>query len=233
MQVRFRCEPAVVDALPRPQLARRQTPQWLKDMPTEAISDTLGAAVQTVKQCPPFIDAMTFGFYMPLMGDLRVEAGRFAWDEPMLEKIGSGGHGVLGVHFSDQAVGTPFLEPGRFIIKFMNYWTIELEEGWSLLVTHPLNRPDLPFRTIAGLVNCDRYVDSYVHFPAVWTDDAFTGVLPKGTPVAHCFPVRREPLELVHDAMDEAHLERRRQQDAVFAHPDWAVSHGVYRREFR
>jgi hypothetical protein len=232
VQVTFRCEPAVLDRLPRPQLARRQTPQWLKDMPLDAMSEDLGQPVQTVKQCPPFVDAMTHGFTMPLMGDLRIENGQFEWDEPALEAIGSG-HGVLGVHWSDQAAGTPFLEPGRFIIKFMNYWTIELEDGWSLLVTHPLNRPDLPFRTISGLVNCDRYVDSYVHFPAVWTDDRFTGVLAKGTPVAQCVPVRREPTELFCKAMDEAHRQRRREQDSLFEHPDHAVRHGVYRREFR
>ncbi|MBI1775729.1 MAG: hypothetical protein HYR63_10310 [Proteobacteria bacterium] len=233
MQVRFRCEPAVIDRLPRPQLARRQTPQWLKDMPLEVMAEALGAPVQTVKQCPPFIDAMTVGFHMPLMGDLRVRDGRFEWDEPMLDAIPGGGHGVLGAHWGDQAQGSPFAQPGRFIIKFMNYWTIELDEGWSLLVTHPLNRPDLPFRTIAGLVNSDRYVDTYVHFPAVWQDDGFAGVLPRGTPVAHCVPVRREPIELLVEPLAGAHLERQRQQDAKFNHPDAAIRHGVYRREFR
>jgi hypothetical protein len=115
----------------------------------------------------------------------------------------------------------------------MNYWTMEMEEGWSLLVTHPLNRPDLPFRTIAGLVHADRYVDTYVHFPAIWTDEQFKGVLPRGTPVAHCIPVRRDQVELVFEALEGERLERHRRQRDAFAHPDEQVRRGIYRREFR
>ena len=33
----------------------------------------------TVKKCPPFIDAMTFGFLMPLVADLEVENGESTW----------------------------------------------------------------------------------------------------------------------------------------------------------
>jgi hypothetical protein len=231
--VRFRCLPALIDRMPEPQLARRQLPQWLKDAPTEQMAEDLGRPVQTIKQCPPFLDAMTFGFQMPLIGDVTVEDGHFEWHEPWLDQIEEGERGVLGAHWPDQATGTPFAEAGRFIVKFMNYWTIEMEEGWSLLVTHPLNRPDLPFRTIAGLVHADRYVDTYVHFPAIWTDHSFKGVLKRGTPVAHCVPVRRDPIELVSEAMDDEHLERTRRQRAQFAHPDEQVRRGIYRREFR
>jgi hypothetical protein len=61
-----------------------------------------------------------------------------------------------------------------------------------LLFTHPVNRADLPFTTITGLVDCDRFSDSLLNFPARWRDPAFNGVLPRGTPVAQCLPVKRE-----------------------------------------
>ena len=35
----------------------------------------------------------------------------------------------------------------------------------------------------------DRFNDVGINFPALWTDADFAGVLPKGTPVAHCIPV--------------------------------------------
>ncbi len=80
----------------------------------------------------------------------------------------------------------------RFIIKFNNFWTIEAPPGYSVLITHPVNRGDLPFTTLTGLVDCDTFHDTPVNFPAHWHDTAFNGVLAKGTPVAQCLPVKRE-----------------------------------------
>ena len=61
-----------------------------------------------------------------------------------------------------------------------------------MLFTHPINRSDLPFTTLTGLVDCDTFRHTPIHFPARWNDANFNGVLPKGTPVAQCLPVKRE-----------------------------------------
>ena len=63
-----------------------------------------------------------------------------------------------------------------------------------MLFTHPLNRFDLPFTTLSGMVDCDLYRDSWIHFPAHWHDMNFSGVLPKGTPIVQCLPVKRGKL---------------------------------------
>ena len=86
-------------------------------------------------------------------------------------------------------------DPERFAVKFINFWTIALPAGWGLLCTHPANRADLPFRTVTGLVRADNY-DTFIHFPALWSDPGFAGTLPRGTPVAQCYPVPLESLEL-------------------------------------
>ena len=101
-------------------------------------------------------------------------------------------HSPIGFHDPSQIAGTPFFDEDRFIIKFNNFWTIEAPPGYSILFTHPVNRGDLPFTTFTGLVDCDTFHDSPVNFPAHWHDTAFNGVLPKGTPVAQCLPVKRE-----------------------------------------
>src|SRR3546814_15744597 len=77
----------------------------------------------------------------------------------------------------------------------------DLEDGWSLLYTHPLNRFDLPYRTITGLVDNDRYHDVFTHIPALWTDPDFVGTLPAGTPIAQSVPIRRPTLELATASM--------------------------------
>ncbi|MBS0528301.1 MAG: hypothetical protein JSS22_02765, partial [Proteobacteria bacterium] len=116
----------------------------------------------------------------------------------------------------------------RFLVKFHNLWTIEAPEGYSVLFTHPLNRFDLPFTALTGLVDCDRYVDNWIHFPAHWHDMNFSGVLPKGTPVAQCFAVKREDWSLKTEAFTADDAQRVR---ALVA--DIVREPGFYRRKFR
>ena len=149
--------------------------------------------LDTVKRCPPFIDAMTAGFLIPLMCDLRFENGEIVWDN----EIPPGGavsfvRSPIGFHPPAQVTGTPLFGADRFLIKFHNLWTIRAPEGYAVMFTHPVNRLDLPFTTLTGLVDSDRYHDNWVHFPAHWHDPDFTGILPKGTPIAQCVPVKRE-----------------------------------------
>ena len=106
--------------------------------------------------------------------------------------------------------------------------TIEAPEGYAVLFTHPVNRFDLPFTTLTGIVDCDRYHDVWIHFPAQWRDESFSGVLPRGTPVAQCFPVKREAwtADLAAFTDDEA----RRAHDLM---AEIGQEKGVYRKRFR
>ena len=83
MKIVFRCDPAIAQLLPKPMPAREGLPDWLKSMPRTAFSDFHGQDIRTVKQCPPFIDAMSTGFLIPLPCDVMVEEGRFSWDWPL------------------------------------------------------------------------------------------------------------------------------------------------------
>jgi len=192
LNIVFRCPPELDGILPRPIPAVRGLPDWFKAMPNKAFSRTLGEEVLTMKKCPPVIDAMTCGFLMPLACDLKVENGEFSWDRDVPRGIGAYSRSPLHFHDGSQVAGSPFFDEDRYIIKFNNFWTIELPPGYSLLVTHPVNRDDLPFTTLAGLVDVDLYSLAFVHFPARWRDPDFNGTLPRGTPVAQCLPIRRE-----------------------------------------
>jgi len=75
-----RCHPALEPILPRPVLAADALPDWLRTMPSEVDSDTLGGApIRTLKHCPPLIDAFGLGLLMPLAADLSVSAGEVSW----------------------------------------------------------------------------------------------------------------------------------------------------------
>jgi hypothetical protein len=229
MQIKFRCDPALVDLLPRPAAAREFLPDWLREMPRQAFSDLHGDEIRTVKHCPPFVDAMSQGFVIPLPCDVTVQDGRLSWDWaiPTLS-VPMHPRAPISFHAPAQVEGTPFHRPGQVIVKFNSFWTIELPEGWSLFATHPVNRADLPFRLLSGLVDADRFHDVGILFPAIWTDPSFEGVLPRGTPVAQCFPVPRVPLTLVHESFDEQRVRRYdRAAGELLGRP------GVYRRKYR
>ena len=75
MSLTFRCPPELEPILPRPSQALLGLPDWFKALPGSAFSSVLRSEQPTVKKCPPFIDAMTHGFLIPLATDLHVEDG--------------------------------------------------------------------------------------------------------------------------------------------------------------
>jgi len=167
MDVIFRCPPELEPILPKPVLAKRALPDWLKAMPTHVHADELNLELQTVKKCPPFVDAMTAGFMMPLVTDIHVENGRFTWDwDPPPPRFGQYTRAPMSFHPNDQVVQTPFFDEDRHAIKFTNFWSVELPKGYAMLATHPVNRADLPFRSLTGLIDAAHW-KSLVHFPAI------------------------------------------------------------------
>ena len=226
MRVTFRCDPALQGLLPPPVAARAALPEWLRPLPRLAPAAMPPAPVRTVKQCPPFVDAMSHGFVIPLACDVMVRGGTLSWDWD-IPPLAAAHHprAPISFHAPAQTLGTPLHSPGQVIVKFNSFWTIELEPGWSLFAMHPVNRADLPFRLLSGLVDCDRFHDVGLLFPAVWADPAFEGVLRRGTPVAQCFPVPRAALQLSLGTIDTAAYDRT--ADALLGGP------GVYRKTYR
>src|SRR4051812_16592370 len=80
LTVTFRCPPELIAILPRPIPAVQGLPNWFKSMPRRAFSGVLQQEQPTLKRCPPFVDAMTYGFLIPLVTDIKVEDGLFTWD---------------------------------------------------------------------------------------------------------------------------------------------------------
>jgi hypothetical protein len=229
MTLTFRCPPGLENILPRPIPAVQGLPDWFKALPAKAFDRTMGVEGETVKRCPPFIDAMTYGFLIPLPIDLKVQDGEFTWDFEFPEGFYSEySHSPIGFHDPSQIAGTPFFDEDRFAIKFNNFWTIEAPPGYSLLFTHPVNRADLPFTTLTGLVDCDTFYHSPLNFPARWHDTGFNGVLPKGTPVAQCLPVKRESWAGRFEVLSADEITRITETREALGRGS-----GFYRRQFR
>ena len=106
-------------------------------------------------------------------------------------------------------------------------WAVELPPGYSALYTQPLNRFELPFLTMGGIVDNDK-----VHLPGTmpfFVLKSFTGVLPAGTPYAQIFPFCREHWSAEIDTSLEqpAMSAKNKANSARFRQPDG----GVYLRD--
>src|SRR5262249_47575076 len=134
----------------------------------------------------------------------------------------------IDFHDNNQVAGTPFFDEDSFLIKFINFWTVELPPGYSLFVTHPVNRQDLPFHTLTGLVDADRYKDNFIHFPAQGRAPDSSGPVRKGPPLAPCLPFRRDVGDAQFELIEGDAADRQLELTAAIVHEK-----GIYRRRYR
>jgi hypothetical protein len=146
-----------------------------------------GARVAT-KMCMPFLDSLTAGYYYLLEDDLLVELsedGRpilsWASDVMILDK-----RPTIELPVPDNC------HPIHYGWR-MN-WYYETPPGYSVLITHPMNRHDLPFYTMSGIVESDIW--GLPVFTAFFLKRGFQGIIPKGTPIFQIIPFKRDNWEL-------------------------------------
>lgn len=188
--IEFYCHPNYHDVIPEPKPAVKHLPDWFKSLPPELENKTdpaFNIPVMTAKKCFPMLDAMSFGFIIPLCGDLQVTV-----DEDMTDiKVHNPQEiRVAEFHDVDQVGGQNAPRFPLSPVKFINHWVIKTAPGWSTLFIPPINHVDAPFTCLGGMVDTDNYPKE-VNFPAVWNEPGFNGVLPAGTPLVTAIPIKR------------------------------------------
>jgi hypothetical protein len=167
---------------PAPFPAAQGMPAQLKRIPTEIPVDE-DLTLVTVKKCPPFVDAMTGGYLIPIVADvhftMKPDGLEFTTSMPIVEH-----------HDPRQLAGSALQR--MVIVKFLNPWIVKTPPGYSSLFMAPLNRFDLPFRPLAGMVETDTYYHE-VNFPAISLLAPGQSVtVKKGTPLIQVIPIRRD-----------------------------------------
>lgn len=183
-------------------------PEWYRtSLPQKRGSKTAldkqSMITSTYKKCVPFLDAMTSGYIIATLADIEVSRNEFgeisfAW------KVD---HQLISPHAKWQVEGMPTPDgyfPTPF--KFSNEFTIKTPKGVSILFINPLNRYDLPFTSINGIVDTDNYVME-INFPFLIKND-FTGIIKKGTPIIQLIPFERKNWKRVYKKFDK--FERRK-----------------------
>jgi len=176
--------------IPSPFPASKGVPSWMKHLTPEAEREDY----QTVKRCVPFLDAMTAGYIIPLPFDLTIAitptGNQLLWKSEE-EKDRLSKYTIVESHDSSQYPGAPF---SQFkVIKFYNPWIVETSPNTSCMFVPPLNRPELPYVPLSGVVDTDQYFNT-VNLPCVFPglDVGHQIELKMGTPMIQVIPFKRQ-----------------------------------------
>lgn len=146
----------------------------------------------TYKSCMPLQDAMTAGYCFILPADIEVIK-----DNGITHFVWRQGQQELVTKHPDEQWKDMLPCPDGYIkkaFKFSNVVELEAPKGYSALILPPLNRADLPFQVLSGIVDIDKF-NAKINFPFFIKED-FIGIIEKGTPIAQIIPFKRENWEM-------------------------------------
>lgn len=164
-------------------------PDWYKKIPSwenkEIFEIGKGFNI-TIKHCMPFMDSLTTGYMVVLPNDLYVKIDNdipfITWNNadfpPESRNKVADSHLVPFEHY-----------PVEFVWHTGVANTIPI--GYSAIFTHPLNRHDLPFTTISGIVDGGIILSGSGNIP-FYIKKNFEGIIPAGTPIMQIIPFRQE-----------------------------------------
>ncbi|MFT5800053.1 MAG: hypothetical protein ACI84R_004135 [Candidatus Azotimanducaceae bacterium] len=190
IEIEFICPPELFGKIPEPAPAAKFMPEWFRNLPRDmGMPDADGLPGLTARACLPLADVMAQGWIIPLPYDIWTAADpntgelQFHWDA-------SAPFPVLAPHHPGQigADKAPFI--GVQPLKFINPWSIEVPDGWSVTFAHPFNHFQLPFTAFNATVDCDA-LDMPANVPFVWRGETPDVQLPAGTPMVQVVPFER------------------------------------------
>lgn len=176
----------------KPISAGQLLPKWYREIPAfdtkTPTYDSDGKTNQTLKQCVPFADSLKFGYLQKTWQDIKIQnIGSESFNyyypsSPHILKTRAKTHlpkDFLNKYYKDE------------FIWYMP-WLPKLPKGYSALITHPLNREDLPFRTLTGVIDADEYFHEEKALLPFLVNKNFDGVIPVGTPMYQIIPFKRD-----------------------------------------
>lgn len=186
--IEFHTKPEWKDILPAPKKASKFIPEWFKKLENQSNDNPSSG---TVKRCVPFIDALSFGYIIPMWSDCWVNAqnGELNINFPSNYPFGSS----IENHTYEQIRDYPLKNStfGKNPLKWMNPWTIKTSPGYSSLFTSPLNHMETRFKILDGVVDTDTYYNQ-VNFPFLWLEEQGSFFIEQGTPLIQVIPFKRE-----------------------------------------
>jgi hypothetical protein len=210
----------------KPKPSRLYVPEWYKKMPSftgsghAEVRQANAPTNLTMKHCVPALDAWLTGYVVELWQDMEIVKGKTDQEY----QINWGADPTVLESRNPNVAETFPIPLGHKNIHFAwkNPVSMQVPLGYSLLITHPLNRFDLPFTTVSAIVDADVNPMGEGSIPFFIKED-FEGIIPKGTPLFQVIPFKRESWESELDdkvAVEAYKINRRAR----------SITHGFYKK---
>lgn len=195
---------AAEQVVPRPEPAGKVMPQWWKDTPAFKNGGAPkyafdGSVDASMKLCVPFADTFRFGYIQKTWQEIRInplfDGEEFEYNFPTSPEI---------VTMRDETYLPESYFQGHYPVEleWKSQWIPKLPKGYSALITHPLNRHDLPFTTLTGIVDSDSFWHENEANHPFMVKKGFEGIIPIGTPMFQIIPFKRDDWESVQEEYD-------------------------------
>jgi hypothetical protein len=180
----------------RPKPIQRYIPEWWKKsiyVPSSHSIETLSGG--NFKSCPSFTDFFSTGYVIPMWADsiIRYDSNSGRWDYRTSDNMFS-----WDIHHPWQYLdNVPHTYRGLksyFIFKAISPWKIITPDGYSVLQLPVFFDFNDNFSIISGVRDTDKYHN--LNLQVVIHTDSKEIFIPRGTPIAHIFPYKRENTEI-------------------------------------
>lgn len=211
MQIEFietREKIGLLNCQPKP--ANKLLPEWYKTAPlfcakSEKVKNcphvACSAPNTTYKNCTPFLDALSTGYIFESPVDVQftlLANNAIEWNSRIFGNLTDLVGPIMSIHSFNQYPNLPNLNSvyeKPFVFKWQTGYSIKTPKGYSTLYTHPINRYELPFRLLTGVVDTDKYQNE-VLFPFQIThkfkEPGDVLIIEKGTPICQVIPFKRD-----------------------------------------
>lgn len=188
---------------------------WKNPSNGEVFVGPNGEKSLTFKACPALMDMFTTGYFLVTPCDVEF----YIEDGIPKSKVPNNFHDFVGER--DKMDG--FDNPSDYYEKHFHWypnWAPQVPDGYSVLYMNPLNRFNLPFLTISGVIDNDK-MTTPGNMP-FFLKKGFTGVIPKGTPFVQLIPFKRDDWEMEIQQHDRREIhDRSNEVYQAYRHPDF------------
>jgi hypothetical protein len=200
----------IFNHVPYPKPAKNHIPIWYKQISPikkENVKYNVDGDLEglNVKSCVPFIDAMTAGYIQETWQEIRIskDNGTLTYGQPMTPNVIKA-RPKVNVEISSNYYPVEFV--------WQSPWRSKVPKGYSILITHPLNRLDLPFTTMTGFIDADHYYHTPIGNIPVFFHKDFDGTLPVGTPMYQIIPIKRDDWKSSQSKFNLLETEKRQRE---------------------
>jgi hypothetical protein len=223
--------------LGEPSPAKSHVPNWYRK--AENSYEVDGVKNPGLKTCVPFLDTLLSGYVLTTPVNIYVNEEK---NDEKLSKLFNNEESNLKIRWdgpesvqnfimerSEKSGSTMPRPPGHYPnhLVFSEFWSIKTPRGWSLLVTHPLNRHDLPFTIASGIIDSDKwFAPGNIPF---FMKKGFSGLIPQGTPFAQLIPIKRSHWKM---AIDKGLADTNYKQGSIMQDPDSSYKKKMWQKKW-